>query len=79
MSFLYFLASLVHFSQGISGLVSQPLYYYMRETLGLSVPRIMYLTSLVTIPWMLKPIFAMLSDLVSIKFPHIKIKIRKYK
>lgn len=63
MNFLYFLASLTHFSQGISGLVSQPLYYYMRETLGLSVPRIMYLTSLVTIPWMLKPVYGFFSDL----------------
>lgn len=72
MSFLYFLASLVHFSQGISGLVGQPLYYYLRETLHLSVPRIMYLTSITTIPWMLKPVYGFLSDLVPIKNLHRK-------
>jgi MFS family permease len=72
MDFLYVLAALVHFSQGISGLVSQPLYYYMRETLGLSVPRIMYLTSLVTIPWLLKPLYGILSDIMPIKDLHRK-------
>lgn len=72
MNFLYFLAVLVHFSQGISGLVSQPLYYYLRETLHLSVPRIMYLTSITTIPWMLKPLYGFLSDLMPINNYHRK-------
>ena len=72
MNFLYFIASLVHFSQGISGLVNQPLYYYLRESLGLSVSRIMYLTSLTTIPWMLKPLYGFLSDLLPINSYHRK-------
>jgi MFS family permease len=72
MNFLYFLAMLSHFSQGIAGLVGQPLYYYLRETLHLSVSQIMYLSSLTTIPWMLKPVFGFFSDLLPIKNYHRK-------
>jgi len=31
MNFLYILASLGHFSQGIASLAGQPLYYYLRR------------------------------------------------
>jgi MFS family permease len=72
MNFLYLLAALAHFSQGISGLVSQPLYYFLRETRHLSVSRIMYLTSITTIPWMLKPVYGFLSDLWPINSYHRK-------
>jgi MFS family permease len=66
MNFLYIIAALTHFSQGIGSLAGQPLYYLMKEKMGLSVSQVMYISSLVTLPWMLKPAFAMLSDLVPI-------------
>jgi MFS family permease len=66
MNFLYIIAALTHFSQGIGSLAGQPLYYLMKEKMGLSVSQVMYISSLITLPWMLKPLFAMLSDLVPI-------------
>ena len=67
MNFLYILASLGHFSQGIASLAGQPLYYYLREHLGISVSTIMLIGSLTNIPWMIKPVYSILSDLVPIK------------
>ena len=66
MNFLYILASLGHFSQGIASLAGQPLYYYLREHLGISVSTIMLIGSLTNIPWLIKPAYAVLSDLVPI-------------
>lgn len=62
MNYLYFLAALVHFSQGIAGLPAQPLYYYLREHLGMGVSTIMLIGSLTNIPWMIKPVYGFLSD-----------------
>jgi predicted MFS family arabinose efflux permease len=67
MNFLYILASLGHFSQGIASLAGQPLYYYLREHLGISVSTIMLIGSLTNIPWMVKPLYAIFSDLVPIR------------
>ena len=63
MNFLYILASLGHFSQGIASLAGQPLYYYLREHLGISVSTIMLIGSLTNLPWMLKPLYGFASDL----------------
>ncbi|MGH7974946.1 MAG: MFS transporter [bacterium] len=66
MDFLYILAALGHFSQGIASLASQPLYYYLREHLGISVSTIMLIGSLTNIPWMIKPLYGFLSDFLPI-------------
>jgi|SRR6185437_12799351 len=63
MNFLYILAALGHFSQGVAGLAGQPLYYYLREHLGISVSTIMLIGSLTNLPWMLKPLYGFASDL----------------
>lgn len=63
MNFLYILASLGHFSQGVASLAGQPLYYYLREHLGISVSTIMLIGSLTNLPWMLKPLYGFASDL----------------
>ena len=77
MNFLYILAALGHFSQGIASLAGQSLYYYLREHLGIGVSTIMLIGSLTNLPWMLKPLYAILSDLAPLKFPNIKIKFYK--
>jgi MFS family permease len=66
LSSLYLLAILVFFNQGIGGLAAQPLYYFLRETLGVSVPTIMMIGALSNIPWLVKPIWGFLSDSFSI-------------
>ena len=67
MNILYILASLGHFSQGIQSLAAQPLYYYLHETCGVTISNLMLLGSLINIPWLIKPAYAVLSDLVPIR------------
>lgn len=74
MNYLYFLAALVHFSQGIAGLPAQPLYYYLREHLGMGVSTIMLIGSLTNIPWMIKPVYGFLSD----SFPIFSLRRKPY-
>lgn len=56
------MSALVYFNQGIGSLTSQPLFFYLKETLGLSASTVMYLGSVTTIPWMIKPLYGWLSD-----------------
>ncbi len=56
------MSALVYFSQGIGGLAGQPLFFYLKETLGLSASTVMYLGSVTTIPWMIKPLYGWISD-----------------
>ncbi len=56
------MSSLVYFNQGIGSLTSQPLFFYLKETLKLEPSKIMYLSSVITIPWMIKPLYGWLSD-----------------
>ncbi len=62
MNYLYVLSALIYFNQGIGGLASQPLYYYLRETLHISVPTIMWLGSIANLPWLVKPLWGYLND-----------------
>ncbi len=56
------MSALVYFNQGIGSLTSQPLFFYLKETLHLPPPTVMYLGSVTTIPWMIKPLYGWLSD-----------------
>lgn len=60
--YLYILSALIYFTQGIGSLASQALYYYLRETLGLSIATIMSIGSITSIPWMIKPLYGFVSD-----------------
>jgi len=62
MRILYILFALTYFTQGVGSLASQPLYYYLRETLGISVATIMWLGSITSLPWLIKPLYGFLSD-----------------
>ena len=66
MSSLYLLAILIFFNQGIGNLAVQPLYYFLRENLGVSVPTIMMLGALANLPWLIKPLWGFLSDSISL-------------
>jgi len=63
---LYLLAILIFFNQGIGSLAAQPLYYFLRETLGIGIPTIMMLGALANLPWLIKPVWGFLSDSFSI-------------
>ena len=56
------MSALVYFNQGIGSLTGQPLFFYLKETLRLPPSTVMYLSSVTTIPWMIKPLYGWLSD-----------------
>jgi MFS family permease len=59
---LFALSSSVYFNQGIEGLPSQALFYYFKETLGLSADKIMFLGTITTAAWVIKPVIGYLID-----------------
>ena len=56
------MSALVYFNQGIGSLTGQPLFFYLKETLKLPASTVMVLSSVTTIPWMIKPLYGWLSD-----------------
>jgi len=59
---IFALSSAVYFTQGIEGLPSQGLFYYLKETLNFSPQKIMYLGSITTLAWLVKPVIGYLID-----------------
>jgi len=59
---IYALSSAVYFTQGIEGLPSQGLFYYLKETLNFSPEKIMVITSITTIAWVVKPVIGYVID-----------------
>ena len=59
---LFALSSIVYFTQGIEGLPSQGLFYYLKETLNFSPEKIMVIGSITTIAWMVKPVIGYVID-----------------
>lgn len=56
---------IAYLTQGVAQhfcLVAQPLEYYMLKTLSMNAAQVAALLSILMIPWMVKPIFAILSD-----------------
>ncbi len=56
------LSSAVYFTQGIEGLPSQGLFYYLKETLNFSPEKIMIIGSITTSAWLVKPIIGYVID-----------------
>ncbi|MBU2257913.1 MAG: MFS transporter, partial [Candidatus Omnitrophica bacterium] len=59
---IYALSSIVYFIQGFEGLPSQGLFYYLKETLNFPPERIMFLSSIITLAWLVKPLFGYIID-----------------
>jgi len=59
---VYALSSVVYFTQGIEGLPSQGLFYYLKETLRYSPEKIMYIGSITTFAWLVKPVIGYIID-----------------
>ncbi|MBU1727456.1 MAG: MFS transporter [Candidatus Omnitrophica bacterium] len=59
---IFALSSAVYFTQGIEGLPSQGLFYYMKETLNFSPEKIMVINSIVIMAWLVKPIIGYIID-----------------
>jgi len=52
---IFALSSAVYFTQGIESLPSQGLFYYLKETLNFSPEKIMFIGSITTLAWLVKP------------------------
>lgn len=59
---VFALSSSVYFIQGIESLPSQALFYYLKENLRLSAEKIMFLGSITTLAWLVKPIIGYIID-----------------
>ncbi len=59
---IFALSSAVYFTQGIEGLPSQGLFYYLKETLHFSPEKIMLIGSFTTFAWLVKPLIGYLID-----------------
>lgn len=58
---------LVYFMQGLgqaSGLVSQPLQFFFKEALGLNPAEVTQYLAILTFPWIIKPLYGLLSDYI---------------
>jgi MFS family permease len=59
---IFLLSSTVYFTQGIEGLPSQALFYYLKETLKFSPEKIMFLGSITISAWLIKPLIGYIID-----------------
>ena len=56
---------LVYVAEGmgqVSGLISQPLTYYLKTSLGWNADRVTEYLAILTIPWVVKPVYGLISD-----------------
>lgn len=63
LGILYILSAAIYAVQGFEGVPSLPLFAYLKEHLHFSPEKIMYISSLITIPWLIKPLFGVCIDL----------------
>ena len=64
---LVFLFGLAYFAEGLSqagGLIGQPLNFYMKEGLGFTTAQVADYLAILSIPWMIKPVYGLVSDYI---------------
>jgi hypothetical protein len=64
---LVFLFGLAYFAQGLGqagGLISQPLHYYLKQGLGLEPAQVSDYLAILSLPWMIKPLYGLVSDFI---------------
>ena len=62
LMWLYILSGAIYATQGFEGVVSLPLFAYLKEHLNFTPQKIMFISSIITIPWLIKPVFGFLID-----------------
>jgi predicted MFS family arabinose efflux permease len=62
MFWIFALSSAIYFTQGIEGLPGLALFFYLKEKLGFSADKIMYISSVTGLAWLIKPIWGYLAD-----------------
>ena len=64
MTHLLWFFALVYVAEGSGGLLSQPLNYYLKQVHDWTPLQISAFVSILNLPWMIKPIYGLVSDLV---------------
>ena len=59
---IYILSGSIYFTQGIEGLPGLALFLYLKEQLGFTPEKVMYIASITGIAWIIKPLFGYLID-----------------
>lgn len=59
---IYVISSLVYFLQGIDGVPGLALFLFLKEKLGFTAEKIMYLGAITTLAWVVKPLWGFLCD-----------------
>jgi MFS family permease len=59
---IYLLSGTIYFTQGIEGLPGLALFLYLKEQLGFTPEKVMYIASITGIAWIIKPLFGYLID-----------------
>ncbi|HQP91870.1 MAG TPA: hypothetical protein PLU24_04270, partial [Candidatus Omnitrophota bacterium] len=59
---IFALSSAIYFTQGIETLPSQSLFYYLKETLKFSPEKIMTISGIIALAWLVKPLIGYLVD-----------------
>ena len=64
MTHLLWFFALVYVAEGSGGLISQPLNYYLKQVNGWTPLQISAYVTILNLPWMIKPIYGLVSDLI---------------
>ena len=72
---LYLLGASVYATQSFEGLPGLSLFFYLKETLNLDASKIMYIGTITSIAWLVKPLLGIVIDL---GVPILKITIKKH-
>jgi predicted MFS family arabinose efflux permease len=59
---IYILSASIYFTQGIEGLPGLSLFFYLKEKLGFTPEKIMYIGSIAGLAWLIKPLWGYLCD-----------------
>jgi len=59
---IYILSGAIYFTQGVEGLPGLALFLYLKEQLGFTPEKVMYIASITGIAWIIKPLFGYLID-----------------
>ena len=66
MTHLLWFFALVYVAEGSGGLLSQPLNYYLKQVHGWTPLQISAYVTILNLPWMIKPLYGLVSDLIPV-------------
>jgi len=62
LMWLYILSAAIYATQGFEGLPGLSFFFFLKEKLGLTPEKLMYISAIATIPWLIKPLLGFFID-----------------